>query len=76
MNVTNVKIKKANTKTNFAFQVPFSNDSKPFSANHARSWKRISFKMAPGDYLNEMKRYFENNSRTKDFIAHTAKVAI
>ncbi|XP_015754952.1 PREDICTED: THO complex subunit 3-like [Acropora digitifera] len=30
--------------------------------------------MAPGDYLNEMKRYFENNSRTKDFIAHTAKV--
>lgn len=30
--------------------------------------------MAGSDYLNEMKRYFENNSRTKDFIAHTAKV--
>jgi len=30
--------------------------------------------MAANDYLNEMRRYFENNSRTKDFIAHTAKV--
>ena len=30
--------------------------------------------MAASDYLNEMRRYFENNSRTKDFVAHTAKV--
>ena len=27
------------------------------------------------DYLNEMRRYFETNSRTKDFVAHTAKVS-
>ena len=30
--------------------------------------------MAADDYLNEMRRYFENNNRTKDFVAHTAKV--
>lgn len=33
-----------------------------------------TFKMAASDYLNEMRRHFENNSRTKDFVAHTAKV--
>ena len=35
----------------------------------------LKYKMAASDYLNEMKRYFENNSRTKDFVAHTAKVS-
>lgn len=34
----------------------------------------LKYKMAASDYLNEMRRYFENNSRTKDFVAHTAKV--
>ena len=36
-------------------------------------WERHLYKMAATG-LNEMRRYFENNSRTKDFVAHTAKV--
>lgn len=41
--------------------------------NDERIWERHEFKMAATD-LNEMRRHFENNSRTKDFVAHTAKV--
>ena len=43
-------------------------------AQHESSLGRNKYKMAANSYQNEMRRYFENNSRTKDIVAHTAKV--
>ena len=41
-------------------------------------WEELLTKMAPEaenvTYLNEMRKYFESNSRTKEFAAHSSKV--
>lgn len=51
------------------------------TATAQRAYTYIYFKMAPlhvetkiQDYIDNIKKYFQENSRTKDFVGHSAKV--